>query len=186
MIGRISVDALRVDCVIGCHAAERTTPQTVQVDLWIELDIQQAADSDSLATTWDYCAISEQVTFILQRGRFQLLESAGRMLLRHLLLPPAADAAHPAVIAASVALTKFGVLPGQATPCLTLTSRADAQTWHATSHDWGQRCVIDESRRLRLCRLSPAPGAVAPALDGHQHLALAGSRGVLCVEPLRG
>ena len=186
MIGRIAVDALMVDCIIGCLETERTAPQTVRVDLWVELDIQSAADRDHLTATWDYCAISQQLMFILQRGQFYLLESAGRMLLRHLLLPPAADESRPAALAASVSLTKFGALPGQATPCLTLTSQADALTWLTERHAWGQRQVIDTSRRLRLSRLSPATGVELPAPAGQQHQAIAGSHSVLCIELLRG
>jgi dihydroneopterin aldolase len=186
MIGRIAIDALRVDCVIGCYDAERTDTQTIQVHLWIDLDIQSAADTDRLATTLDYSALSQQVVFILQSGRFKLLESAARMLLRYLLLPPAADDPRPAVHAASVSLTKFGVLSGQATPCLTLTSEADALTWHTERHAWGQRDVIDESDRLRLCRLRPASGAAAPAPKGHHQMPIEGGQCVLSVEPLRG
>lgn len=186
MIGRIAIDALRVDCVIGCYDAERTETQTIQVDLWIDLDIQSAADTDRLETTLDYSALSQQVVFILQSGRFHLLESAARMLLRYLLLPPAAEDPRPAVHAASVSLTKFGVLPGQATPCVTLSSQSDALTWRTERHGWGRRDVIDESQRLRLCRLRPAPGTAVPTPTVHQRLSIEGSQSVLCVQPLRG
>ncbi|MFT5682776.1 MAG: FolB domain-containing protein [Myxococcota bacterium] len=158
MIGRIAIDGLRVECVIGCLPRERTTPQCIRLDLWADVDTRPAADSDILTDALDYTALARQVTFILQQGRFQLLESAARMLLRFLLLPPAPGMTHPAVIAAGVVLTKFDVFPNGASPRLTLSATAAEQTWTRTEQPWGDLETIDVSRRVRLERLNVSPG----------------------------
>ena len=168
MIGRICIDALMVDCVIGCLPEERTTPQTVRVDVWFEMDVSHPADTDTLRHTWDYVALSRQIAFILKGARFHLLESASRMLLRYLLLPPAPDEARPPVVAASVALTKFGVLPGEACPRLQVTGTAASQVWRS---DQGVD-IVDESRRVRLARSPvPVPGGL-PIAGGAAWLAI--------------
>ncbi len=162
MIGRITIDGLQVDCIIGCLSSERTTPQRLRLDLWIDVPTDAAADSDDLADTLDYTAVARQVAFILQGGRFHLLESAARMLLRHLLLPPAPGERRPGAVAAGVTLTKAGVFPHGACPQLTLSAAAEAMTWESTARPWGTLDAIDASRHLRLERLNIAPGQQAP------------------------
>ncbi len=162
MIGRITINGLQVDCIVGCLPAERTTPQRLRLDLWVDVETDPAADSDTISDALDYTAVAEQATFILQEARFQLLESAARMLLRHLLMPPAPGERRPEVITAGVTLTKSGVFPHGACPQLTLSAAADAMTWTETALPWGTRHTIDTSRRVRLERLSIAPGQAAP------------------------
>ena len=162
MNGRICIDELMVDCLIGCLASERIKIQRIRVDLWIELNIQRPADSDDLSKTWNYAALTEQVCFILQSGKFYLLESAGRMLLRYLLLPPAPDEQRPPVLSAGVSLTKFGVLPGTACPRLTLSACADKLRWKTEDKPWGSVDIIDENRRMGLYRLNIAPDGQIP------------------------
>ena len=162
MSGRICIDELMVDCLIGCLATERIQTQRIRVDLWIELDIQRPADTDDLSKTWNYASLTQQVIFILQSGRFYLLESAGRMLLRYLLLPPAPDEQRPPITSAGLSLTKFGVLPGEATPRLTLSAQAGDVTWTTEEKPWGSVDIIDENRRMGLYRLNIAPGFEIP------------------------
>lgn len=169
MLAEICVDELMVECLIGCLDTERTHAQVVRVDLAVTVDIQRPADSDSLRQTWNYAAIAEQVRFVLQQGQFHLLESASRALLRSLLVPPAPDEDRPAAQSAWVALTKFGVLPGQARPRVRLAGRAEEQRWLREEKPWGSVDVIEENRRLGLYRLNIAPGCTLP---NHIHHAM--------------
>ena len=162
MLAEICVDELMVECLIGCLDTERTHAQVVRVDLAVTVDILRPADSDSLRQTWNYAAIAEQVRFVLQQGRFHLLESAARALLRSLLVPPAPDEDRPAAQQAWVSLTKFGVLPGQARPRVRLAGRAEEQRWVQEVKPWGSVDVIDENRRMGLYRLNIAPGCTLP------------------------
>jgi dihydroneopterin aldolase len=166
MDARICIDELEVDCLIGCLDAERRTVQTVRVDLWVELDILQPAQSDALERTWNYAAIADQVDFILQAGQFWLLESACRVLLRWLLVPPAPGALRPAATAAGVSLTKFGVLAGKARPRVAVSGRAHDEVYERETNPWGTVDIIEETARLGLYRLNVAPGHTIPH---HEH-----------------
>ncbi len=166
MDARICIEELEVECLIGCLDAERRTAQTVRVDLWVELDIRSSARADDLAHTWNYAAIAEQVDFILRAGQFWLLESASRVLLRWLLVPPGPDERRPAATAAGLTLTKYGVLPGRARPRVQVTSRADDEVYAKETNPWGTVDIIEETERLGLYRLNVSPGQRIPH---HEH-----------------
>ena len=164
MIAGIAVEGLCVDCLIGCLDPERRQVQPIRVDLEIGLEITAAADGDDLRRTRDYAAISREVRFILQSGRFHLLETAARFLLRWLLLPPPPGDRGPPVRSARVALTKFHALPGEATARVSLA--AEALDYTRERNPWGTVDVVDECRRVGLYRLNVAPGQAIP---NHYH-----------------
>ena len=77
MLTRIAVDDLRVECLIGVRDPERITPQCVRVDLEVHVDGTHAATGDALAHTFCYDRVARDVAFLLDTGRFYLLETAG-------------------------------------------------------------------------------------------------------------
>jgi len=160
----IAVENLRVSCLIGCLDPERKGQQIVRVDLSVEVDASAAADGDDLRRTWDYAAISRETAFILQSGRFHLLETASRFILRWLLLPPQPGESRPGARRGSVTLTKFNVLPGEALARVSLSGEAPEYT--VETNPWGTVDVVDECRRLGLYRLNVAPGQSIP---NHYH-----------------
>lgn len=162
MNARICIDEYTLSCIIGCLPPERVTPQAVRVDLELSLDVGRAAETDRLESTWNYAHICRDVGFVLEQGRFYLLESAARTLLRYLLLPPAPDEARPAVQRARVSLTKFGVLPGGARPRIEVAGAAADQAWGVEDKPWGSVDVVAETERMGLYRLNIAPGQVLP------------------------
>ena len=83
MKATIHVTDLRVDCLIGCLARERLHAQTLRVDLSLDIDHNAASLSDRLDDTWDYGTMARDLTFVLQQGRFYLLEAAAQVLLRY-------------------------------------------------------------------------------------------------------
>ena len=128
MITRIAVEDLRVDCLIGVRDPERITPQSVRVDLEVLVDGASAATSDDLRQTFCYDVVARDVAFLLQSGRFYLLESASWVLLRALLLPGLPHLGGPSPTQARVTLTKYGALAGQARAVVTQSGLAAAQT----------------------------------------------------------
>ena len=111
---RICLDGLEVDCTIGVFDPERNRTQPVTVHIEVHLDTSAAAREDALFRTRDYGALSDEITFILQSGRFYLLEAAAQVLLRWLLLPPAEGSPVPPIEFARVRLAKPDALPGGA------------------------------------------------------------------------
>lgn len=166
MRATIHVTDLRVDCLIGCLARERLHAQTLRVDLSLDLDHNAASLSDRLDDTWDYAAMARDLTFVLQQGRFYLLEAAAQVLLRYLLSPPGPSEGRPQPIAATLRLTKFGVLPGQATPSVELQASAEELEYKQEQNPWGTVDVIAETRLLGLYRLNVLPDMEIP---NHEH-----------------
>lgn len=166
MKATIHVTDLRVDCLIGCLARERLHPQTLRVDLSLDLDTNAASLSDRLDDTWDYAAMARDLSFVLQQGRFYLLEAAAQVLLRYLLAPPGPSEGRPRPTGASIKLTKFGVLPGQATPSVELQARAEELDYTHETNPWGTVDIIAETRLLGLYRLNLLPGREIP---NHEH-----------------
>ena len=75
MMDTIYIDALKVDTIIGVHAWERTTKQTVILYLEMDYDISAAAKSDDLSKACDYAEIAEQVIQFIENSQFQLIET---------------------------------------------------------------------------------------------------------------
>ncbi len=84
------------------------------------------------------------------------------MLSRSLLLPALPGARSPSPSTASVTLTKYGALPGEARAVVRQDAIAAAQTYVREDNDWGTVDVIAETRRLGVYRLNIAPGREIP------------------------
>ena len=159
---RILVEDLQVECLIGCLDVERTEPQVVRVDLEVDLDVREATRQDALHLTWNYASLVREVSFVLQAGRFHLLETAGRVALRYLLLPPQHDDPRAPATWARIVLTKFHVLPGEARPRVEVSGHARDEQYVVEQKRWGTVDVVDENKRLGLYRLNVAPGRTIP------------------------
>ncbi|MEY3210962.1 MAG: hypothetical protein RIT28_1443 [Pseudomonadota bacterium] len=169
MRARISISGVRVECLIGCFTRERGEPQPLDVELEVEIDASGAADHEDLQQTWDYGALEREVTFVLQAGRFLLLETAARALLRMLLLPPPPTSPRPPATWARLRLSKPNALPGGVLARVAVASHAAEQSYTQEVKPWGSVDHIDQSRRLALYRLNLLPGAVMPR-HYHRHL----------------
>ena len=66
---------LRVETIIGIYDWERTTPQTVSIDLELAWDTARAAASDDIADTLDYKAVAKRLQAFVSESRFQLIET---------------------------------------------------------------------------------------------------------------
>ena len=71
---RIEIRGLRVLAHVGVPEAERAVAQPVELDIDLEVDLRDAAESDAVADTVDYGAIALVVADLVTTGRFALLE----------------------------------------------------------------------------------------------------------------
>ena len=80
--GWLSIEGLRVRCIIGVTERERASAQELVVDLGVKLDFEKAAVSDSIHDTVDYRALTRRVIEAGERSSFQLVETLAMHLGR--------------------------------------------------------------------------------------------------------
>ncbi len=71
----IFITDLRVDTIIGIYDWERTTQQTVSLDIEMATDIQAAARTEDIENTLNYKAISKRVESFIADSEFLLIET---------------------------------------------------------------------------------------------------------------
>ena len=71
----IFIEGLQGRTVIGIHASELHSPQTVRIDLQAGVPRAHACDTDRIGDTIDYGAVRERLHRLLAEHRLQLLEA---------------------------------------------------------------------------------------------------------------
>ncbi len=74
MIGTIHIHELTIQCVVGVYPAERHTPQSLVVDIDLDLDLAPVTASGAIADTVDYDEVCRVLTAFAQRRRFHIVE----------------------------------------------------------------------------------------------------------------
>jgi dihydroneopterin aldolase len=158
----ISIQGLRVDCVVGVYPHERDRLQPLEIDVRLKLDTRRAGESERLGHTLDYAATATQIAFVLRSCRFYMLETAAHALARLLLAPPAPGESHARIQEARVRLTKPDALGGNGVPSLEIVrSASEVQLGHETK-PFGTVDVVEETRHVGIYRLNIAPGRSIP------------------------
>jgi dihydroneopterin aldolase len=76
---------LRIDCIIGIWDWERSSKQTVYLDLDMASDVGRAAGSDHIDDTLDYKAVSKRLKEFVGQSEFQLVETLAEKVAEVLL-----------------------------------------------------------------------------------------------------
>jgi dihydroneopterin aldolase len=71
----IFIEDLRIETIIGVFDWEREITQMVSFDLQMAFDINQAGQTDNIADTLNYQAVSEKLISFVESSNFQLLEA---------------------------------------------------------------------------------------------------------------
>ncbi len=178
----ISIDGLRVDCVVGVYPHERHLVQPLEVSLRMTLDTRRAGASEKLSQTVDYAATANQIAFLLRSCRFHMLETAGRALTRLVLAPPAPGEERARIQECTLRLTKPYALAGHGVPSLEIHRTAREVTLAHEQKPFGTVDILEETRHVGVYRLNIAPGRGIPL---HVHRAMQESEmmlteGLLC------
>ena len=72
---RVFIENLTVETVIGIFDWEREIRQAVSLDLEMDYDIRKAAETDAIADTLDYKAVSKRLIHFIEESQFQLVEA---------------------------------------------------------------------------------------------------------------
>lgn len=89
----IHVDNLKLRTVIGVNDWERQTRQDVVIRIEMELDGSKAGESDDLADTVDYKALTDRIAETVEQSSYQLLEALAAKVLEQVLEAPKVERA---------------------------------------------------------------------------------------------
>lgn len=78
---KIRIKNLRLRTVVGIYAWERKEAQDVIINIDLEFDGSQAAESDQIKDTVDYKALKKRVIAEVETSHFQLLEKLASHIL---------------------------------------------------------------------------------------------------------
>lgn len=158
----ISIEGLRVDCVVGVYPRERNRVQPLEVSVRMGLDTRRAGATERLGDTVDYAATANQIAFLLRSCRFHMLETAARALARLLLAPPAPGERRARIQELTLRLEKPYALAGHGVPSLEIHRSARDVTLAHEHKPFGTVDVIEETRHVGIYRLNLAPGRGIP------------------------
>lgn len=101
----LKLNSVEVECVIGDLPEERAAEQKLLVDVALEMDLADAAESDRLNDTVDYALLVGNIREALEEAKCRLLERAAELV---------ADVCldDPRVERVTVSVRKFGSVPG--------------------------------------------------------------------------
>ena len=71
----IFLHGIEANCVVGVWEWEKQITQKIIVDIDVSADIAASAASDELQDTLNYKAVAESVINMLEKSRFQLIET---------------------------------------------------------------------------------------------------------------
>ena len=70
----IFLGGLEIDTIIGIYEWERTTKQTIVLDIEMAWNIEQAAMTDNIDYTLDYKSVSKRIISFVEGSQFFLVE----------------------------------------------------------------------------------------------------------------
>lgn len=160
----IGIKNLHLSCIIGYPGWERFEAQRLIAD--VELNLYSSSNwlDENLDKTHCYGQIQRLTKFILENGRFHLLENAAQFLANFFLLPPVAPSLRPAVEQVFVRLLKPDILPGETEVVVALHVKSDEIQFLSEKYDWGLLESVAKNDHTQLLRLSAGPGKKIPAL----------------------
>lgn len=82
---QLFVEDLQVVCIIGDLPHERINPQSLRMDLQVQLDPNKTILTDNLETSVDYVSLAELATHIALHGQFRLVEALAEAVISQIL-----------------------------------------------------------------------------------------------------
>lgn len=72
---RVFIEDLRIETIIGIYDWERTTRQTIALDIEMAFDNTKPAASDRIEDTLNYKAVSKRLIGFVEAAQFELVET---------------------------------------------------------------------------------------------------------------
>lgn len=81
----IFLGGLEIETVIGIYDWERTIKQKIILDIEMAFDIKKAAQTDDIAYTLDYKAVSDRIATFAEASEYYLVETLAEEIARIIL-----------------------------------------------------------------------------------------------------
>ena len=75
MMDTITINKLKVRCIIGCNPDERSQEQDLLITVDMQTDTHKAGMSDNLEDTINYSTVAKAIASIAINGKFKLIEA---------------------------------------------------------------------------------------------------------------
>lgn len=75
MEGSIRLEEYKIHCILGAHAYEREEEQEILLDVEMQLNFFECAQTDSITDTIDYTQVGPICRDLAHRRRYHLLET---------------------------------------------------------------------------------------------------------------
>lgn len=82
----LTLEGAEVSAIIGICPQERETPQRLGLSLYMTFDARSAAASGRVEDGIDYVKVMGDVRFLLEKGKFHLIETAAECIAQYLLM----------------------------------------------------------------------------------------------------
>jgi len=100
---KLKLNKIEVECIIGERLEERCRLQRLLIDVELEIP-DTAAETDELADTVDYAALTERIRAAVVEAKCRMIERAAKIVCETCL-------ADPKVSFVRAAVTKSGAIP---------------------------------------------------------------------------
>ena len=102
---QLKLNGIEVECIIGDQPEERENEQRLLVDVALDIDLEDAAESDRLDDTVDYSLLVGNIREALEDAQCRLLERAAGVVADVCLFDPRVERV-------TVGVRKFGSVSG--------------------------------------------------------------------------
>jgi dihydroneopterin aldolase len=170
----IELTRFSLTCILGVLDREQVTPQTLEVEVRLGVDLTASGEEDRLDKTVDYAEVMEQITAIAGEGRWRLLESMSLAICRLLLAPPAPGEARAPIAMVDLMLRKPEILGGRAVPGIRMVRYAGLPIEDREFGTGVRADVLAETPRTSAYRLHLAPGAMFEGSTAWSYRRIAG------------
>lgn len=120
MKAKLKLDPLQTSCILGLRPFERETPQSVEVRVTLDIEIDDpSTGSSSTAGTVDWYTLANEIEALMRENKYFLAETAAYEIARHALR-------NERVERAEIEVRKFRITPSvEAAGIVVALSRAD-------------------------------------------------------------
>ncbi len=186
----VSLRGLAFEAVLGVLDWEQQTPQRVIIDVDLRLSLTRAGEDDDLAASVDYAQVADQLRFLVQEGRFRLLESIALAACRLLLADPEPCEARAKIDEVRIRLQKPEVMGGNPVPGVSMSREGPTDLSERTVSEGVREALLVRTPRSIAWRRvleagagwTPEPGQACLVLGGASEEGtsfLAGSSGLV-------